>query len=266
MVAEELALRSALAIDNARLYEAEREAVKRREQVVEAVAHDLKNPLTSIRLSAELVEKKPSFLENSMKTILESINQMETLIFDLLDLSKIDSGMVSLKLEDVELSSLVGEIVAILQPMISQKQIRLSVDISQFEKQKLKVDRSKSLQILSNIMGNAVKFTPQGGEIKIDVSPFTDRYIQFKIADSGPGIDQESLPFVFDRFWKKPQQRTQGAGLGLSIAKAIVEAHGGMIWVESQVGEGTCFYFTLPLSRADEAETPQPPQIEKKAG
>jgi PAS domain S-box-containing protein len=252
VVAEELALRAALAIDNARLYEAEREAVKRREEVVEAVAHDLKNPLTAIQLGAELVQNKPSQLSKAFGLIKKSVEQMQTLIYDLLDLAKLDSGISGLALEEVSVNSLIENMLGVLQPLASSKNLQMRIDLGEQGSKRLKIDQSKSLQVLSNVVGNAIKFTPNGGEITIKVSPFTEKMFLFEVSDTGPGIDREALPYVFDRFWQHRGQRKHGTGLGLSIAKAITEAHGGMIWVESRESRGASFYFTLPMAAPSE--------------
>ncbi|MFA5584209.1 MAG: ATP-binding protein, partial [Bacteriovoracaceae bacterium] len=131
------------------------------------------------------------------------------------------------------------------RPLAEEKKIALTYE---FENQPglIKCDHQRILQVLSNLLGNAIKFTPEGKDIKLRVQTLKE-FVQFIIEDSGPGLSREQIPQVFDRYWQARSTSKLGAGLGLSIAKGIVEAHGGKIWVESEEGQGAKFFFTLPL-------------------
>jgi signal transduction histidine kinase len=115
-------------------------------------------------------------------------------------------------------------------------------------------DRHRVQQVLSNLVGNAFKFTPEGGTITVRAEPL-ERFVRFSVADTGPGIRAEDLSHIFERYWQSMRTATLGTGLGLTIARGIVEAHGGSIWVESTAGVGATFYFTLPMASAGAGDT-----------
>lgn len=140
---------------------------------------------------------------------------------------------------------IIDETIELLLPLASQKSIEINLNVSDTVPI-FYVDKYRLQQVFTNIIGNAIKFTHNDGLIKIDVTLFQNEQILFKIEDHGLGIDEESLPHIFDRYWQPERTKRQGTGLGLSIAKGIIEAHGGKIWVESILGKGTTFYFTIP--------------------
>jgi Amt family ammonium transporter len=169
------------------------------------------------------------------------------MINDLLDLSRIESGRLELHPVALHVEDLVDETLEGLQFSASEKHISLKLARSEPLPQ-VHADRDKLGQILTNIIQNAVKFTPVGGHIDVNLTR-TDDFVQFSVSDSGCGISPEEVDKVFDKFYRcaNTASNTPGAGLGLSITKSLVELHGGRIWLESSVGTGTTFYFTIPL-------------------
>ncbi|MBI4408180.1 MAG: PAS domain S-box protein [Gemmatimonadetes bacterium] len=252
-LAEELARRAAFAIDNARLYREALQAVRSRDEVLSVVSHDLGNPLSAIFIGAGLLEGElpdasvDATVRQHLDAIRRSAEQMERLIHDLLEIRRMEAGRLQLRPQPVKVAPLVAETRQILQPLATVKSLRLEAEIGD-GLPPVRADRERLLQILSNLVGNAVKFTPSGGTITIRVEPAGDA-LRFSVSDTGPGIPEDQLPFIFDRFWQAQHTGRRGIGLGLAIAKGLVEAHGGSIWAESRVGAGSTFHFTMPADR-----------------
>ena len=248
---EELASRAALAVDNARLYRAAQRAVRVRDDVLGIVAHDLRNPLNTVRMGAGMIRdevaERPddAFLLKMSNSIIRSAEGMNRLIQDLLDVAKIESGTFSVEPRALPVASLVAEALDQFGPLAAEASIVLDRQVAP-ELPLASADLDRVLQVFSNLIGNAVKFTPEGGRITLRVEPEDAEMIHFSVVDTGRGIPAESLPHLFDRFWQARSARRAGAGLGLTICKGIVEAHGGRIGVESTAGEGSTFHFTLP--------------------
>jgi len=243
--AERFTQRATLAIDAGQLFQMAKDAIRVREEVVAIVSHDLKNPLNGILLNASFLLKVGDQSQKiKVERIKRSAERMQTMIEDILDVTKLDAGtfMVETELEDV--TSFVEEAVELHKSLAEEKKINLTYE---FENQvgTIKCDHQRVLQILSNLLGNAIKFTPEGKFIKLKVKSL-EGFIQFLVEDSGPGLSHNKIPHVFDRYWQVRSTNKMGAGLGLFIAKGIVEAHGGKIWVESEEGQGAKFFFTLP--------------------
>jgi PAS domain S-box-containing protein len=244
-----LARRTGLAIDNARLYEQAQEAVRAREEVVAIVSHDLKNPLNAILMSAGLLRRSSADLvrvHQQADAIERSVHRMRSLVRDLLDLARLEAGRFTLDRQSHAVGPLATEALALLQPLAQQKGLLLEADTVPAGTAHALCDRERVMQVFSNLVGNAIAFTPQGGRVTVQARA-NDSEIAFSVADTGPGIPPDEQRLVFERFWKSRSSR-QGTGLGLSIAKGIVEAHGGRIWVESRQGEGALFLFTLPAA------------------
>jgi signal transduction histidine kinase len=165
------------------------------------------------------------------------------LIQDLLDVAKLEAGRLGIDPRPIEVAPVIAEAIDMLQPIAVEKSIRLDVVVAD-GLPTITADAGRVLQVLSNLVGNAVKFTPAGGRVTIRVEHVAGN-VRFCVADTGAGIPPEQLPRIFGRFWQADRSDRRGIGLGLAIAKGIVEAHGGRISVESRVGEGTSFYFTL---------------------
>lgn len=251
--ATDLAQRAALAVDNAALFERAREAVRLRDELLAIVSHDLKNPLTSILLSAEMQLRvlrtggSAELMQGQTENIKLAAQQMRRLIMDLLDLARLGSGHLPLDRKPVLASELMARTRELQGSLAAQKNIALQTHISD-RRAHVECDHDRVLQVIGNIVGNAIKFTPEGGVIRVEATVEHDtQYMRFAVHDTGPGISPEHLSHVFDRYWQGRRTTRQSAGLGLSIAKGIVEAHGGRIWAESRAGEGSTFYFTLKM-------------------
>jgi PAS domain S-box-containing protein len=250
-LAEALALRGALFIENARLYRAAHHAVQVRDEVLGIVAHDLRSPLNSILMTLEVLKRhgEPERrATHSIEAIRRSARRMNRLIEDLLDLTRMEAGHLRVGRENINVGHTLTDFVEAQEPLLSRASIELRVELTGSEPD-ISADRDRFLQILENLVGNAIKFTQPGGLITIGATPREDMVL-FRVSDTGSGIAEEDLPHVFDRFWQGQGGKRRGAGLGLQIIKGLVQAYGGRIWVESTPGAGSTFYFTLP--RAEE--------------
>jgi signal transduction histidine kinase len=178
--------------------------------------------------------------------IRRSADRANRLISDLLDVARIQAGGLAVEPVPVEAAALVQEALEAATPLANGKKLTLQPEMPE-HLPAVCSDRDRVLQVFGNLIGNAIKFTPEGGRITVraDNEPHE---VKFAVCDTGPGIPPEHLPHVFDRYWQAKSTRKLGTGLGLSIAKGIVEAHGGRIWVESELGKGAAFHFTLPLA------------------
>jgi signal transduction histidine kinase len=249
-LAAELARHAALALDNARLYLESQQAVRAREEVLAIVSHDLRNPLNAVTLSASLLKSAPiadSEDAEQIDVIQLSARRMSRLIEDLLDVTRMEGGK-SLPIEPqrLDMGSLFQEAHEIFRPQANAASVALSYRVSE-GLPAVYADRHRVLQVLSNLIGNAMKFTPAGGEVKVAGAPRTATEVIISVSDNGPGIPRENLSDIFNPYWQAKRTARMGAGLGLPIAKGIVEAHSGRIWVESEPGKGTSFSFTLPV-------------------
>jgi len=255
-LAEELARRAALSIENARLFFEAQRAIKTREDVLAIVSHDLKNPLANIELAVNLLRGFECIDANQVKEFVNKVqrsaDQMEVLIADLLDFARIQSGTFAVVVLANSLSQVVMPVVDRMRALAEAKRQTLEVDLPS-SLPYAAVDAHRVGQVISNLVGNAIKFTPQEGIIRVAARE-RDHKIVVSVVDTGPGIPQEHLSKIFDRFWRTPGIKQKGSGLGLSIAKGIVEAHGGTIWAESQMGKGSSFFFTVPLADLDTTE------------
>jgi signal transduction histidine kinase len=213
------------------------------------VSHDLKSPLSAIAMSTRLMLQRAELVDQVRKqagSIQRSVERMHSLIRDLLDLATIDAGRLSLRLDDEDARALVHEAVAVARPFAMQKSQKIEAPPG--PPIPLECDRERILQVLSNLIGNAIKFTPAGGTITVRVAQH-DRQVDFAVSDDGPGVPADQLRHIFRRFSQPRGVVRSGTGIGLSIVKGLVEAHGGRVWVESTVGSGSTFSFALP-SRA----------------
>ncbi len=246
-----LARHASLAIDNARLYSESQQAVRAREEVLAIVSHDLRNPLHTVMLGASLLQTSESLAgeeREQVETIGLSAKRMSRLIEDLLDVTRLEGGKrLPIQPEPVEVSSLLGEAYELFKAQAAASRVRLQCEGGE-NLPPVHADRHRVMQVLSNLMGNSLKFTPAGGSISCRADAWGSEVL-ITVADTGPGIPKEHLGDIFSPYWQAKRAERLGAGLGLPIAKGIVESHGGRIWVESQPGEGTKFFFTLPAGR-----------------
>ncbi len=257
--AEDLARRAALAVDAARLYGEAQEALQARDEVLRIVSHDLRNPLSAIVMSAELLLDSetpfaPEQQARQAQIIRRSAERMNRLIQDLLDVARLEAGRLYLVREYQQPLHLVRESVELNAALAAANSLALRTDGAEATPPVL-ADRDRILQVLSNLIGNAIKFTPRGGHITVQAEPAEDQ-VRFSVIDTGPGIPPEHLSQLFRPFWQARRGGRGGAGLGLTIARGIVEAHGGRIWIESEVGKGTTACFALPVAEERRGESP----------
>ena len=246
----QLAQLASVALENARLFRAAQDATRARDDLVAIVSHDLRNPVHTIHMAASfLLETAPPDdrrvqARRQLEVIQRSATRANRLIQDLLDVARIQAGGLAVEPIPVDVRSLLNEAAESATPLASAAQLTVLCNAPETSVA-VASDRERVLQVFANLIGNAIKFTPKGGQIRILACQENDA-VRFTIADSGPGIPPEHLDHVFDRYWQAKSTAKLGAGLGLSIAKGIVEAHGGRIWVESPPGSGAEFNFTLP--------------------
>jgi signal transduction histidine kinase len=230
----------------AQMYEDAEAAIGAREQVLKVVSHDLRNPLHTISMCASLLldlKLSPEQQAPHLERIKRAGQRMNKLIEDLLNVAKLEAGRIAIQPRTLEAGPLLIEAHEMLAPLATEKEIRLEVMAAE-SLPTIMADGGRVIQVLSNLVGNALKFTPKGGRVRIkaDAAPGG---VRFTVEDTGEGIPPEQLARIFAQFWQADPADRRGIGLGLTIAKGIVEAHGGRIWVESEVGRGTTFHFTL---------------------
>lgn len=249
-LAEELARRGALAIDNARLHDMVHAGVQARDDMIGIVSHDLRNPVNAVKmlsgamLNSEREEPLPAEMVEYASVIRQAAEQMDGLIGDLLDVTRVEAGRLAVDMKRENTEELLSDALRTLAPVTKEKSITLRLT-SPDDLPDVMADRERIGQAISNLVGNAVKFSSPGGEILVRVAVL-EKEIVFSVSDKGKGMTPEQLSHAFDRFWQSSRTDRQGAGLGLAIAKGIVEAHGGRIWAESAPDAGSTFYFTLP--------------------
>lgn len=220
----------------------ERRLRRSREIVLGIVAHDLRNPLGTIHMATTLLRQRPDDVRR-LDTIDRATRRMEHLIRDLLDASVLDNDAgLTLALAEEEVASFVAEAVVDATPGADAKSIAIAVEVR--PGLRVRCDRGRMLQVLSNLLGNAVKFTPDGGRIVVRATK-VEPFVRVEVSDTGPGIRPEQQPLVFERHWSGRTVRA-GVGLGLFIARGIVRGHGGQIRVHSNPGHGSTFFFTIP--------------------
>jgi signal transduction histidine kinase len=227
-----------------------------REEVLGMVAHDLRNPLNLLVATTELAGEPNLSADRrgELSAIAQrAAQQMNRLIADLLDQARIRAGRLSLAIEKIPVGSLVNQAAETYRPLAEQRGVTLHVD-SRAGDAMVHADAARVQQVLGNLIGNALKFTDRGGSIHL-CSRLVGTEIVFEVSDTGPGIPAEDLPHLFEQFWQQRKGDRRGIGLGLVIAKAIVEAHGGRIHVESTLGRGSTFVFTLPAESSDQSAT-----------
>lgn len=237
------------AIENARLYDAARRATRTRDEVLGIVSHDLRNPVSAIAMCARVLRDTPpedALARHALAaTIYESTEWMGRLIQDLLDVTSLEAGKLSIELRGEDIGPIVRSAIADFAPASREQSLTLHDEIGR-EIPRVRADASRVRQVLGNLLGNAIKFSPPGGRVRITAAADA-REVVVAITDDGPGISAEDFPRLFDRYWHAQQSSTTlGHGLGLAIAKGIVEAHGGRIWVTSGPGPGSTFSFSLP--------------------
>jgi len=250
---QQLADRAAIAIRQARLYEEARKASESQSEFISIVSHELRTPMTNIKGYTDLIlsgragpisERQKEFLTR----VRSNVQRMASLVEDLLNISRIEAGKLRLEIEPVHIAEVVEEVVNFVQQEVREKKLLLRLDIKD-ALPPVKADRSRVLQILSNLLSNACSYTPPEGSITIRAYK-KDGFIQVDVADTGIGIPPEEQPKIFQRFFRGSHplvKEKQGTGLGLYITKSLVELLGGQIWFQSEPGKGTTFSFILPV-------------------
>jgi len=226
---------------------------KRKTDFISSVSHELRTPLTSIKgYAAILMEEKLGHLPAAAKERLEKINrhsdELVHMVNDLLDIARIESGRAIMKMEQQDLKTVISNVADLISIQCKNKNIELITNI-QKDIPPVLADRAQLERVFINLLGNAVKFTPEDGKITIKTHT-KDNVIQIDISDTGIGIPPDSLPMLFEEFYRVDNpinQQVKGTGLGLSLVKHIIEAHKGKIWVESKPSKGSTFSFTLPV-------------------
>jgi CheY-like chemotaxis protein/anti-sigma regulatory factor (Ser/Thr protein kinase) len=224
------------------------EAVRSRDTVLSVVAHDLRNPLGVISIAANtLLQRLPGpSSRRPVERIIRSAQRADRMVRDLLAISAIETGQLSLDAKPTGTADLIFAAVESQQNVAAEASIIIGADLSP-EVPPIHADEERILEVLENLIGNALKFTGQRGSITVGAGRKDDK-VAIWVKDSGAGIAPEQMPHIFDRFWQAKKKERRGMGLGLSISKAIVEAHGGQIWAESTLGMGTTIFFTIPAA------------------
>ncbi len=251
VLAEKFAGSAATMLENARLYAVAQRANRAREEVLGVVSHDLRNPITAISMCARALDENPPTSEQArhelLTTIRESAAWTNRLIQDLLDEASLEQGRLSVEAWPSEPAQLVLQ----TWHMFEVEAMQHGVSLAQRLPTNLPLvmaDSARIVQVLGNLVRNALKFTPSGGQITIGAEP-RDGQVVFSVRDTGPGVAPEHQMRVFERYWQSSDAaRIRGTGLGLSIAKGMVEAHGGTIWLESIPGQGATFLFSIPTA------------------
>jgi two-component system, OmpR family, phosphate regulon sensor histidine kinase PhoR len=222
-----------------------------RRDFVANISHELRTPLASIRLLVETLlagaPDEPEVADHMLKQVIGEVEALTQLAEELLDLSMIESGQMPMQVRAADARDVIDEQLRHFAPQAQQKQIALqNVAPSGLHAE---IDRKLIGRVLSNLIHNAIKFTPRNGQITIGAEATAEK-ITVSVSDTGAGIPPEDLPRIFERFYKVDRARGKsGTGLGLAIARHVVEAHGGKIWAESKPGQGAVFYFTVPVAR-----------------
>jgi signal transduction histidine kinase len=219
---------------------------RQRRSMLADVSHELRTPITVIQGNVEgILDGMYPADEARLNSILEETQILSRLVDDLRTMALAESGSLQLKLEPVDLEPLIREVAAGSEIQAREKEINLVLPLAEVET--VNIDPLRIREVLTNLFSNALRYTPRGGEVTVGLTETNtagERAVTVFVEDSGPGIDEADLPHIFERFYKSSD--SGGMGLGLSIAKYIVDAHGGKIWAESEIGRGTRISFTLP--------------------
>ncbi len=233
-----------------RLFEAAQKAIQARDEVIVAISQDLKDPLN------EIAEIGDSLNGESAELLKTSVGMAEGRIKDILDQTKADSGGITLRLDQLPIDTVLDEARLMLQPIAKKRDVRLQFDsvnppVLAF------LDRERVMRVFSNLVGNAIKFSPKHSKVVIKVRS-DQQFVYISVADNGPGIPEKQMAEIFDHFWQARETADQGAGVGLAIVKTIIEAHGGTVRVDHNVGQGSLFTFSLPRRRPVGAHLEKP--------
>ena len=255
-VADQFAGLAALALENARLYQQARSAVRERDEMLAIVSHDLRNPVNAVVMLTGAVLRRAEDTEGSddevplmaredVEAVRAAARQADGLIQDLQDVSRISAGRLRVERRRMDVPAMLKETADMFEPVMVDAALRFIRRLDD-DLPVLLGDQHRLQQVLSNLLGNAVRFTPHGGEVVLAVR-YSEAAVRFSVKDTGPGVAADDVPRLFERYWQAPRLLRAGSGLGLYIAKGIVDAHGGEIGVESEPGKGAEFWFTVPV-------------------
>lgn len=239
-------------------------------EFVATVSHEFRTPLTTLMMGVNLLRRSPLAQPGSraagiLDAMAEETERLTRLVNDLLDLSRLEAGRIEMEFRAVPVNDLLSHAAAALGPQAEEKGIRLQVSADP-EGARVRADPDRILLVLTNLLANAIRHTPRGGEIRLAAARQGGRMV-VSVADTGPGIPKELQSRVFEKFYRVPGRPQGGAGLGLAICKEVVQAHGGRIWLESEEGKGSTFHFSLPLApAAATAAVPATQQEEDRDG
>ena len=232
-----------------------------RTRLMQDVGHELKNPMAVIHgyasfLSREEVE--PAELRKALRTILSNSERVLAMVEQLQDAARLESSGFAVETRVIEGTALLQDAAESAELEAARRGVRLRWRNPVGDSLHLVADGKRVLQVLANLVGNALKFTPEGGVVDVHAQRDGD-VVRFCVIDTGPGIPADEMPYLFSRFHqaRDNKQKSSGLGLGLSICKGLVEAHGGRIWAESAAGAGSAFNFTVPAAAAPAPQTPQ---------
>ncbi|MGH7636212.1 MAG: GAF domain-containing sensor histidine kinase [Gemmatimonadaceae bacterium] len=253
-----IAARLTASLRNARLYSELQRAVRIRDEVMSIVSHDLKDPVHTVRMATSLLldpELGAAELtrQQQLTMIRRCATRMAQLLEDLLDVAKSEGSSLAVAPRPTDVAPLIQEVVDAFRLSAADRGVALQASVPG-ELPLVAADDRRIVQVLTNLCANALKFTPRGGSVSVLAEP-NGQAVRLCVADSGIGIPRDSLDRVFDRFWQAKRASRASAGLGLAIAKSIVEAHGGEMWVESAEGRGTQFHFTLPRASGESSSS-----------
>lgn len=258
LVVRALFVRTRALTERDRLYAEAIQLNLSRDELTAGISNDLKEPLSEITHAIN----HPS--EDSSEIIKSSVEMIENRVKDILDEAKVASGNLILRLDQMGLDDILDDARLMMYPFAKQKDIRL--EINEVNPPVLAfIDRERVLRVLSNILGNAIKFSPKLSKVIVRVRS-DQQFVYVSVKDSGPGIPEKQIPNLFDRFWQAPQTAEQGSGIGLAVVKSIIEAHGGVVTVESHIGSGTTFTFSLPRRRPAGLQNGRPVVSTVKSG
>ena len=255
---ERLADHAAVAIENARLFEEVQQANTAKTEFISFVSHELKQPMTAIKGYADLLVKGVGGPLNAQQSqfihvVRRNVERMDRLVHDLLDVSRIEAGRLKLEFDVVDPHEIVREAIQAYEQAIADKQQQLKVIVPE-SLPSITGDRARLIQVLTNLISNATKYTPEGGHITVQVDTMhegdTD-VVRWQICDDGIGISPAEMPRLFTKYFRSQQEAVrsvQGTGLGLAISRSLVELHGGQMTVQSELGKGSCFNFTIPIT------------------
>ncbi|AGC44869.1 two-component sensor histidine kinase [Myxococcus stipitatus DSM 14675] len=248
---EEVARRAALAIDNSTLHSQSEQATHLRDEVLRIVAHDLRSPLNVIALSTgTLMKRSPEERASDSRplvSIQKAVARATALIEDLLDVARMQGGKLKVERRSEATEALLQDALELHRALAEARSIHLQLEVAPGVPAVF-VDKDRVLQLFSNLIGNALKFTPMGGLVTLSAEPWGGM-VRCSVRDTGSGIPAKDLPHLFEPFWQAGSRSKEGAGLGLTIVKGITDAHGGHVWVESRPGLGTTFYVALPVAK-----------------